>query len=111
MKTRRVLASVSIITLMTFVAPVGFADAAPGAAEIYKAKCASCHGADGAGQTKAGIALKARDLRSPEVQKQTDAELLKVTADGQKKMPAYKKKLSVADLTSLVAYIRGMAAK
>jgi len=108
---RRLLAIASMITLVMLVASVTFADAAPGAAEIYKAKCASCHGADGSGQTKVGKSLKVRDLRSPEVQKQTDADLQKIMTEGKGKMAAQKKKLSVADISSLVAYIRGMAKK
>ena len=75
---------------------------------IYKAKCAMCHGADGAGQTPMGKNLKLRDLRSADVQKQTDAELVKWIADGKGKMPAYKGKLTPADIDALVAFIRTM---
>ena len=35
--------------------------------KIYKAKCASCHGPDGAGATPAGKATKARAICSDEV--------------------------------------------
>jgi cytochrome c6 len=100
-----------MVTLAMFVASVAAADAAPGAAETYKAKCASCHGADGSGQTTVGKSMKVRDLRSAEVQKLTDSDLQKLIADGKGKMPGYKAKLSVADISSLVAYIRGMAKK
>ena len=107
---KRLLTLATMITLLT-VASVAFASPAPGAAENYKAKCATCHGADGGGQTAIGKTMKIRDLRSPEVQKQTDADLQKLISDGKGKMPAYKTKLSVADVSSLVAYIRGMAKK
>jgi cytochrome c6 len=50
--------------------------------------------------------MKLRDLRSPEVQKQTDAELTKVTADGKGRMPAYKGKLTDAEIRAIVAHIR-----
>src|SRR5437773_587501 len=43
-------------------------------AAIYKTKCNACHGPDGSGQTPVGKSLKLGDLRSPEVQKMTDAE-------------------------------------
>jgi len=79
--------------------------AADGAA-VYKAKCAMCHGADGGGMTPMGKSMKLRDLRSPEVQKQTDAELTKVTADGKGKMPAYKGKLTDAEIAAVVAHMR-----
>jgi mono/diheme cytochrome c family protein len=79
--------------------------AADGAA-VYKAKCAMCHGADGSGMTPMGKSMKLRDLRSPEVQKQSDAELIKVTADGKGKMPAYKGKLTDAEIAAVVAHMR-----
>jgi len=111
MDYRKRLANASMITVAILVGSVAFAESGPGVTDIYKAKCASCHGADGSGQTKIGKTMKLRDLRSPEVQKQTDAELLKIITDGKAKMPGYKTKLSVADLSSLVAYVRGMASK
>jgi mono/diheme cytochrome c family protein len=100
-----------MITLVLFVASVAFAAATPGAADTFKTKCASCHGADGSGQSAVGKSMKIRDLRSPEVQKQTDADLQKIISDGKGKMPAYKTKVSIADVSSLVAYIRGLATK
>lgn len=52
-----------------------------------------------------------RDLRSADVQKQTDQELYKWTADGKGKMPAYKAKLTAAEINALVAHMRTMAKK
>src|SRR4051795_11826502 len=106
----RKLTIAAMITLFMLASTVTFA-AAPGAPEIFKAKCASCHGPDGAGATAIAKAMKVRDLRSAEVQKQSDADLQKVISDGKGKMPAYKDKLSVADVSSLVAYIRGLPKK
>jgi mono/diheme cytochrome c family protein len=111
MNYRRLVTTAMSITFLTLGAAAAFAADAPGAVEIYKTKCASCHGPDGAGQTPAGKAMKVRDLRSAEVQKESDADLLKSISDGKGKMPAYKSKLSVADVASLVAYIRGLAKK
>lgn len=93
--------AVSALTLLISAS----AFAGDGAA-VYKAKCASCHGADGAGQTAIGKKMNLRDLGSPEVQKQTDAELYAWTADGKGKMPAYKGKLSDAEIKALVAFMR-----
>jgi mono/diheme cytochrome c family protein len=84
--------------------------AADGAA-LYKAKCASCHAADGSGQTPMGKSMKLRDLRSAEVQKQTDKELHDWTADGKGKMPAYKSKMTEAEINALVAHMRDLAKK
>jgi|SRR5450432_648532 len=106
---RRLPRFASMIALVILVASAALAS--PGAAETYKAKCASCHGPDASGQTAVGKSMKIRDLRSAEVQKQTDADLEKIITDGKGKMPAYKAKLSVADISSLVAYVRGVAKK
>lgn len=82
----------------------------PGAAS-YKAKCASCHAADGSGNSAVGKSLKVRDLRSPDVQKLSDAELTKTIADGKGKMPGYAKKLSADQIKALVATLRTMSSK
>lgn len=92
-----------LLILVVALAPIAFA--ADGAA-IYKAKCASCHGADGKGQSPMGKKMNLRDLGSPEVQKQTDKELYDWTADGKGKMPAYKDKLSADEINALVKHMR-----
>jgi cytochrome c6 len=79
--------------------------------QVYKTKCATCHGVDGAGSTPAGKATKARDFCSDEVQKGTDEEWTAIIVKGKNKMPAYDKKLSEAEIKGLVAYIRGLCKK
>lgn len=75
-------------------------------AATFKAKCALCHGPDGSGDTVMGKKLGIRNLRTADVQKQTDAELIKITTDGKGKMPAYKGKVTDADIKAVVAHIR-----
>jgi mono/diheme cytochrome c family protein len=77
----------------------------------YKAKCAGCHGPDGAGSTAAGKAMKVRDFHAPEVQKETDAELTDIIANGKNKMPKYSDKLKEAEIKDLVAYVRVLGKK
>jgi cytochrome c6 len=105
MSDKRSLALASMMVLMFAASSSAAADSG---AAIYKSKCVSCHGADGSGQTPVGKSMKLRDLRSAEVQKQTDAELTKITTDGKGKMPAYKGKLSEADIKALVAHLRSL---
>lgn len=82
------------------------------AASVYKAKCAACHDADGSGSGSTGKALGAPDLRSDAVQKQTDAQIIASIADGKgKTMPAYKGKLTDAQIKNLAGYIRELAKK
>jgi len=78
------------------------------AGATFKAKCASCHGVDGGGQTAKGKELKIRDMRSAEVQKMSDEQLYKITAKGKGKMPGYEKSLGADQVKELVAHIRGL---
>lgn len=81
------------------------------AAATYKAKCASCHAADGSGSTAAGKTLKVRDLRSAEVQKLSDDQLYTLIAKGKDKMPGYEKTLGADKCKALVAHMRKLAGK
>lgn len=81
------------------------------AADTFKAKCAICHGPDASGNTPMGQKLKVKDLRSPEVQKQTDDELAAIITNGKPPMPAYGKTLAPGDIRPLVAYLRSIATK
>jgi cytochrome c6 len=79
--------------------------------KVYKAKCATCHGADGAGATPAGKATKARDFRSDDVKKETDEDWTQIVVKGKSKMPAYDKRLTDAEIKDVVAYIRTLSSK
>jgi mono/diheme cytochrome c family protein len=84
---------------------------AQSSADIYKAKCAMCHGTDGAAATPAGKAMKARDFHDPDVIKATDADLTLAITKGRNKMPAYGTQYSADQIKGLVAYIRDMQKK
>lgn len=76
------------------------------AAAAFKGKCAMCHGADGSGKTTMGEKFNIRDLRSADVQKQTDAQLTDIITKGKNKMPAYDGKLTKEQIGELVAFVR-----
>jgi mono/diheme cytochrome c family protein len=97
-------ASLVILAFATALSTSAFADAAAD----YKAKCASCHGADGKGDTPAGKGMKLKDLASDDVQKQSDADLAGVIEKGKKPMPGYEGKLTKEQIDGLVKYIRAM---
>ncbi|MEO6965225.1 MAG: cytochrome c [Acidobacteriaceae bacterium] len=80
-------------------------------ADIYKAKCQMCHGADGSGNTPAGKAMKAHPFDSPDVIKMSDSELIAVVKDGKERMPAFGEKLTDAQIKNVVAYIRTLQKK
>jgi mono/diheme cytochrome c family protein len=81
------------------------------AASVFKTKCAICHGPDGSGNTTMGKQMKIPDLRSADVQKQTDAQLIEATTNGKGKMTAYKGKLTEDQIKQLVAFVRELAKK
>ena len=78
---------------------------------LFKAKCAMCHGPDGAGKTTMGQTLKIPDLHSEDVQKLSDAELTQIVTKGKNKMPAYEKSLKADEIKGLVAYVRELGKK
>jgi cytochrome c6 len=80
-------------------------------AALFKAKCAPCHGPDGKGETPMGKAVKARDLGSDEVQKESDAQFTETISNGKGKMPAYKGKLTDDQIKQLVSFIRTLKKK
>jgi cytochrome c6 len=88
---------------------VGFAQI-PGA-DTYKAKCQMCHGADGLASTPAGKAMKAIPFNDPQIVHKSDADLIAATTNGKGKMPAYKGKLSDAQIKDVIDYIRTLEKK
>jgi mono/diheme cytochrome c family protein len=91
---------ITIATAFAVVLSIPLSMQAQDAAATYKAKCAMCHGADG--KKAAG-----HDLSSADVQKESDADLEAVIANGKApKMPKYADKLKPEEIKGLVAYIR-----
>ena len=83
----------------------------------WKAKCASCHGVDGKGETETGKKMKVPDFTTAVVQSRTDDQIkksindgIKVEKDGVKKeMEPFKEVLKDGELDGLVKFIRGLA--
>jgi mono/diheme cytochrome c family protein len=93
---------------------------APGAhaedvAEVWKAKCKSCHGEDGKAKTKMGEKEAIADMSLPAWQQaHSDDAIRDVIANGSpdnKRMKAFKDKLTPQQIDALVGYIRTMKAK
>jgi len=103
------LLQMSLMTLVALgvIALFNPSASAQDAAATYKAKCAMCHGADGKGGK-----MGTKDFASPEIQSQTDAQLIETITKGKPpKMPSYGGKVSDTDIKGLVAYIRTFAKK
>ncbi len=104
--TKKILMLAGILILAPITS--GFAQNGP---DTYKAKCAMCHGADGAGSTPAGKAMKAQPFTSPDIVKASDADLFAATKNGKGKMPGFAGKLTDAQIKDAVAYIRTLQKK
>ena len=98
--------SAMFFLLFTTMGISAFAQDSPEA--MYKAKCAACHGPDGAGGTAAGKKLGAKDFHSPAVTAMSDGDLVDITKNGKDKMPAYGKSLTDVQINAVVKYIRAM---
>lgn len=107
MRIRIGLVTVAALSLCLIAA----AARAESTAELYSKNCASCHGADLKGQTKAGQALKVADLTAPEVRAKFDrARMIKsltdgITRDGKQVKKPYKGKLTDEQIAALVDYV------
>lgn len=102
MKT--LVASLAVLTVALVLSATTFA--ADSGADVFKSKCAACHGAEGKGDTAMGKGMKLKDLGSDDVQKMSDADLTTVIEKGKKPMPAYEGMLTKEQITDVVKYIR-----
>jgi Cytochrome c, mono- and diheme variants len=79
------------------------------AATLYSKHCASCHGKDGRSKTFKAKFNHARNLTEPGWQDAvSDERIFNSIANGRGKMPRFAKKMSEAEIDSLVLLVRGM---
>jgi mono/diheme cytochrome c family protein len=107
--------SVPLVAMVALSAVVVWAADIKSGEKAYIEECKGCHQMNGAAvasvskkMQKQGVTM--RDLRIPEVQAKTDAELKKMITDGTGKMEAVKV-LSAADVDNVVAFMRTMKKK
>jgi mono/diheme cytochrome c family protein len=83
---------------------------AASAQDVYLDKCSVCHGQDGSGNTAKGRKLKVKNVRSPEVQKLSEAEMIEIVGKGKgKDMDGFEKELGKDMVKDLVTYYRSLA--
>ncbi|MGA2833669.1 MAG: cytochrome c [Terracidiphilus sp.] len=85
--------------LVTSIAGAAFAQAR--GADIFKAKCAKCHGDDGLAATSVAKSMKIESFKSPEMMKWSDAQFIAFT-----KMTYKDNGPTDAQIKDVVAYIR-----
>lgn len=110
------------MTLPAFAAAALVLGATPAfsadAKDNWTKNCASCHGPDGAGHTKAGRMAQVKNLTDPKYQAAfTDEQAAKQIKEGFKdsagkeKMKAFGDVFSDAEIKALVDYVRSLQAK
>jgi cytochrome c6 len=97
---RKVLCCAFALSLL--ISAASFAFAADSGADVYKAKCAGCHGADGTSKMP-----NVPPLSGADVQGKSDADLKATIEKGKPpKMPSYAGKLTDAQIDDVVKCIR-----
>ena len=89
-------------------APAASVDQFATARANYKKNCEACHGPEATG----GLVkvekkqIKVPSLKADHAIKHTDEQLTKMITNGEEEMPAFKDKMSAADISEMVRFIR-----
>jgi cytochrome c6 len=104
-KTIRSLSALTAVVLLA--GAVSFAQSAGEA--TYKAKCQSCHGAEGTPNPGIAKAMGVKPASDPSVKAIAESQMITDTANGKGKMPAFKGKLTEPEIKASVDYFRAFA--
>lgn len=100
---------VGLVAAAILAATAGlYAVAQNSGADVYKAKCQSCHGAEGTPNPGIAKMMGVKPVSDPAVKALSEAQMIEVTTNGKGKMPAYKGKLTDAQIKDSVTYFRGL---
>jgi mono/diheme cytochrome c family protein len=104
-----VFASMYSVYSASFVTERNIAPKDVDAAVLFEKHCDTCHGKDGRAKTFKAKFNHARNLTDARWQSEvTDERLFNSISNGKGKMPPWGKKLSEAEINSLVAYVRSL---
>jgi mono/diheme cytochrome c family protein len=110
MKNVRLLASIAAGSVL--LSATALAQEVDKKAErAFKAKCASCHGQTGKGDTDKGKELKVEDMSAAKYQAKKDDDLKKAVldgfkVDGKEVMPSFKDEVTPDQAAALIKYTR-----
>lgn len=110
MKDKKLLQIALGLWFAAFWVPAGWSAEAKGGKAAYDKLCASCHGADGKGNSAMAKVFGEKELNiaTKETAKKKDPELLKVITEGKGKMPASGKGLSKEEQKQVLEYMRSL---
>jgi mono/diheme cytochrome c family protein len=97
------------ISMIAIMAATTVAIAQGPGADTYKTKCQSCHGAAGVPNPGMAKAMGIKPVSDPAVKGLTEAKMIATTTNGSGKMPAFKGKLTDAQIKDSVTYFRSLA--
>jgi mono/diheme cytochrome c family protein len=103
MKTTKLVVLIVTIAVALFILIPSLSWAAEDGAAIYKAKCAACHGADGAGKPAAKIPA----LKSDEIKAKSADDITKFLASNPKHA-GVAKALNPEQTKAVVDYVVGL---
>ena len=102
----KIAAGITMLVLMAAPFATAFAQA-PGA-DVYKSKCQSCHGAEGTPNPGIAKAMGVKPANDPSVKAISEAQMIEDTTNGKGKMPAFKSKITDAQIKDSVEYFRSL---
>lgn len=103
----KIKAGITLVAMMAAAIAPAFAQNS--GADIYKAKCQSCHGAEGTPNPGIAKMMGVKPVSDASVKSLSEAQMITDTADGKGKMPAVKGKLTDSQIKDSVVYFRSLA--
>lgn len=104
--SRTIRFGAALAVAILFAGAAGFAQSSGEA--VYKAKCQSCHGAQGVPNPGIAKMMGVKPVSDPAVKAHSAAEMVAITTNGKAKMPAFKGKLTDAQIKDSVEYLRSL---
>jgi mono/diheme cytochrome c family protein len=98
---------IALVTLMAATTCTCAVSQSAGA-DTYKAKCQSCHGAEGTPNPGIAKAMGVKPANDPSVKSISEEQMITDTANGKAKMPAFKGKLTDDQIKDSVDYFRSL---
>lgn len=105
--SRTIRFGAALAVAVLFAGAAGFAQSSGEA--LYKAKCQSCHGAQGIPNPGIAKMMGVKPVSDPAVKAHSAAQMIAITVNGKAKMPAFKGKLTDAQIKDSVEYFRSLA--
>lgn len=99
----------TILTLIAAAAGASFAADAKAGHAVYDKSCKQCHGADGTPNPSIAKMMKVdmKDLKSPEVQSMSNADIKAIIVNGKGKMPKVTS-VAAGSVDDVVAYVKSL---